>query len=258
MLELIKNFSLIDLIDITIISFVIYRLLLLIKGTRAFYMFFGIIFLVVFSFIARFIGLKTTNWVLNNFSGYLFLTIIILFQPEIRRALAVIGETGIFGNFAERKALIVDEIVKACTILANRQIGALIVIERKTDLEHYVQNLQKVDSVVTKELLLSIFIPYSPLHDGAVVIKDNRIMYAGAILPLTTRVDLDKSFGTRHRAAIGITEETDAISIVVSEERGTIAVAVNGRISTELDAEMLKNTLQTLLELDEKNASKKS
>ncbi|MGA1845752.1 diadenylate cyclase CdaA [Deferribacter abyssi] len=255
MLEIIKDFSVIDLIDITIISFVIYRLLLLIKGTRAFYMFFGIVFLVVFSFVARYFGLKTTSWMLSNFSGYLFLTIIILFQPEIRRALAAIGETGVFGNFVEKRAAVIDEVVKACTILANRQIGALIVIERKTDLTHYVQTLQKIDSIVSKELLLSIFIPYSPLHDGAVIIKEDRMVYAGAILPLSKREDLDKSFGTRHRAAIGITEETDAVSVVVSEERGTIAVAANGRISTELDAEMLRNALKTLLGMESKNVS---
>ncbi|BAI80501.1 conserved hypothetical protein [Deferribacter desulfuricans SSM1] len=255
MLEIIKDFSLIDLIDITIISFVIYRLLLLIKGTRAFNMFFGIVFLLLFSFISKFLGLKATSWMLSNFSGYLFLTIIILFQPEIRRALAALGETGIFGNFAQRRVAVVDEIVKACTILANRQIGALIVIERNTDLSHYVQSMQKVDSLVTKEILLSIFIPYSPLHDGAVIIKEDRIVYAGAILPLTKRVDLDKAFGTRHRAAIGITEETDAVSIVVSEERGTIAVSANGRISTELDAEMLKNTLVSLLGITDESAA---
>lgn len=251
MLDFVKNVSIIDVIDILIISFIVYRGLLLIKGTRAFNMLFGILLIVFMSFVSNFFGLKTTTWVLSNFSGYLFLTIVILFAPEIRRALAFIGDTKMFGSSLEEDVYnVIDEIVKATTVLANRQIGALVVIQRETDLHHFTQGSQKVESLVTKDLLMSIFIPYSPLHDGAVIIDKGKIACAGAVLPLTRRNDIDKSFGTRHRAALGITEETDAVCVVVSEERGTIAVSVNGHITTELDSEMLRSTLNSLFSLE--------
>lgn len=249
--------SIIDILDIAIISYIIYRLLLLIKGTRAFYMLFGIIFLIFMSFIAKYLGLKTTSWVLSNFSGYLFLTIIILFQPEIRRALAFIGETKIFGYTSEDITQTIDEIVKAATVLANRQIGALIVMQRDTELTHYIQAGTKLDSNVSKDLLISLFIPYSPLHDGAVIISGGKINYAGSILPLTKHENIDRKFGTRHRAALGISEETDAVSIVVSEERGTIAVAFKGNITSELDADMLRDTLYNIYQQTDKNKRSK-
>jgi len=257
MVDIFSVVSLIDVLDIAIISYIIYRLLLLIKGTRAFNMLFGIIFLIFMSFVAKYLGLKTTSWVLSNFSGYLFLTIVILFQPEIRRALAFIGETKMFGYQGENIAQTIDEIVKAATILANRQIGALIVLQRDTELSHYIQAGTMLDSVVGKDILISLFIPYSPLHDGAVIISEGKIKYAGSILPLTKHEDIDKKFGTRHRAALGITEETDAVSIVVSEERGTISVAYKGNITSELDADMLRETLYNIYQQPGKSKSKK-
>ncbi len=250
--EFFSFISLIDIIDIAIISYIIYRLLLLIKGTRAFYMVFGIIILIFVSFVSQYLGLKTTSWVLSNFSGYLFLTIIILFQPEIRRALAFIGETKMFGTSGEDISYTIDELVKAATILANRQIGALIVMQRDTELSHYIQAGTKLDSNVCKDLLISIFIPYSPLHDGAVIISEGKIKYAGSILPLTKHENIDRKFGTRHRAALGITEETDSVSIVVSEERGTISVAFKGNITSELDADMLRDTLYNIFQQSNK------
>ncbi|MDK2791298.1 MAG: diadenylate cyclase [Deferribacteres bacterium] len=258
MIDFIKAFSIVDIVDIAIISFLIYRGLLLIKGTRAFNMIFGIIFIIIVSFISKYIGLKTTSWVMSNLSGYLFLTIIILFQPEIRRALAFIGETKVFGTGSVSYEKIIDEITKAATILANRQIGALIVLENETKLEHYIQAGSLIDSVVTKDLLVSIFIPYSPLHDGAVIISEGKLKFAGSILPLTKRENIDKKFGTRHRAALGITEETDAICIVVSEERGTISLAYKGKISTELDAELLKSSLIDIVNIYKNNKKGKS
>jgi uncharacterized protein (TIGR00159 family) len=247
--DLIFNITLIDIIDISIISYIIYRVLLLIKGTSAYNMLFGILFLVFLSFLSNFIGLKTTSWVLNNFSGYLFLAIIILFAPEIRRALAFIGETKVFTPNQQKSDIkdVIEEIIKASTLLANKQIGALIVLERNSDITQFAQGSQKIDSLVTKDLLISIFIPYSPLHDGAVIIRDGKIAFAGAVLPLTKKNDIDEKFGTRHRAAIGITEETDAVCVVVSEENGTIAVTVKGHITTELDSEMLRETLNSLM-----------
>ena len=258
MKEILNFVSFVDFIDIALISFIIYKVLMIIKGTRAFNMIFGIVLLVIVSSVSNFVGLKTTSWVMNNLSGYLFLTIIILFQPEIRRALAFFGETKVFGTTTLNYKQITEEIVKAVTVLANRQIGALIVLENETKLEQYVQSGTFLDSAVSKDLLISLFIPYSPLHDGAVVISEGKIKYAGSILPLTKRTDLDKKFGTRHRAAIGVTEETDAVCIVVSEERGTISVAYKGKISSELDLVTLKDTLSDVLnqEKDKKKGSK--
>jgi len=247
MFELIKTLTIVDVIDIAIIGFVIYNILLLIKGTRALPMLVGIILLVFVSFAAKYLGLKTTSWVLNNFTGYLFIIIVVLFQQEIRRALAFIGETKVFGSSAKAKTFILDEIVKAATILANRQIGALIVLQRDTDLEHFLDDTgQRLDCQISREILISIFIPYSPLHDGAVIISDGKISTAGSILPLTRQLDLGKNYGTRHRAAVGVTEETDAISIAVSEEKGSITVAQNGVLSEELDADNLRDLLEDI------------
>ena len=196
-----------------------------------------------------FVGLRVTGWVLSNMSGYLFLALIIIFQPELRRALAFIGESKFFERTVSLNSQIVDELVRTATILANRQLGALIIIQRNTDISHYVTLGQKIDSVVSKDLLLSIFIPYSPLHDGAVLLEGTRLTYAGCILPLTKREDIAQQYGTRHRAAIGITEETDAVAIVVSEERGEISVSVGGKIIPNLDANTLKETLGEIIKI---------
>ncbi|MDE7168767.1 MAG: diadenylate cyclase CdaA [Mucispirillum sp.] len=235
-----------DIIDIALISYIIYRILLLLRGTRAIYMLVTIIILMVMMGVSSAVGLRVTHWVLNNMSGYLFLALMIIFQPEMRRALAFIGESKFFERSVSLNSQIVDELVRSSTILANRQLGALIVIQRNTDLAHYVTIGQKIDSVVSKDLLLSIFIPYSPLHDGAVLLVDSRLTYAGCILPLTKRDDINQQYGTRHRAAIGVTEETDAVAIVVSEERGEISIAVGGKIIPNLDANMLKETLSSI------------
>lgn len=247
MLELFKSVGIFDLVDIAIITVVIYNILILMKGTRALPMLVGIMLLVLVSFAAKYLGLKTTSWVLNNFTGYLFIIIVVLFQQEIRRALAFIGETKVFGSSAKAKSVILDEIVKAATILANRQIGALIVLQRDTDLVHFLDDIgQKLDCEISREILISLFIPYSPLHDGAVIISNGRISTAGSILPLTRKTDLGKNYGTRHRAAVGVTEETDALAICVSEEKGSITVAQNGQLSEELDADRLREILEDI------------
>lgn len=257
MFEIIKSIGLFDIIDMAIIAVVAYNLLLLIKGTRALPMLMGILLIVFVSFAARYLGLKTTSWVLDNFTGYLFIIIVVLFQQEIRRALAFIGETKVFGTQAKAKSVILDEIVKAATVLANRQIGALIVLQRNTDLEHFLDDTgQKLDCMISKEILISLFIPYSPLHDGAVIISNGRITTAGSILPLTRKTDLGKNYGTRHRAAVGVTEETDAIAITVSEEKGSITVAQNGQLSEELNAEKLRKMLDSIFNQPAKGVKK--
>lgn len=249
-LEFIKNYvSIVDVIDVAFISYIIYRILLLLRGTRAIYMLVTIMILLLILSLSDFVGLRVTGWVLSNMSGYLFLALIIIFQPELRRALAFIGESKFFERTVSLNSQIVDELVRTATILANRQLGALIIIQRNTDISHYVTLGQKIDSVVSKDLLLSIFIPYSPLHDGAVLLEGTRLTYAGCILPLTKREDIAQQYGTRHRAAIGITEETDAVAIVVSEERGEISVSVGGKIIPNLDANTLKETLGEIIKI---------
>lgn len=249
-LEFIKSYvSIVDVIDVAFISYIIYRILLLLRGTRAIYMLVTIMILLLILSLSDFVGLRVTGWVLSNMSGYLFLALIVIFQPELRRALAFIGESKFFERTVSLNSQIVDELVRTATILANRQLGALIVIQRNTDISHYVTLGQKIDSVVSKDLLLSIFIPYSPLHDGAVLLEGTRLTYAGCILPLTKREDIAQQYGTRHRAAIGITEETDAVAIVVSEERGEISVSVGGKIIPNLDANILKETLGEIIKI---------
>ncbi|MDY6821756.1 MAG: diadenylate cyclase CdaA, partial [Deferribacterota bacterium] len=192
--------------------------------------------------------LTTTSWLLDSFTSYLFLILIIVFQPEFRRVLAALGEPRIRGNNKSTEmASYLDEIIKAVIVLANRQIGALIVIERNNKLDEYIQAGTKLDAVVSRDILISIFIPYSPLHDGAVIVSNNKILYAASILPLTKIENLDRRFGTRHRAAIGITEETDAVCIVVSEERGSISISRGGKITTDLDIDTIRDTLNLLI-----------
>ena len=178
----------------------------------------------------------------------MFLILIIVFQPELRKALALLGEPRLkSGSKIVGLEVYLEEIIRAVTVLANRQIGALIVIEKNTNLSDFVQAGTILDAVISRDLLISLFIPYSPLHDGAVIISNNKIVFAGAILPLTKKENLDKRFGTRHRAAIGITEETDAICIVVSEERGTISITNGGKITSDLDIDLLRDTLLALI-----------
>lgn len=248
MIGIFKSFGIRDIIDILIITYISYRLFLLFKGSKALYMFFGILLLLVASSISNLFYLKTTSWLLDGFTSYLFLILIIVFQPELRKALALLGEPRLKGGSKTAGLEVyLEEIIRAVTVLANRQIGALIVIERNTDLSEFIQAGTKLDAAISRDILISLFIPYSPLHDGAVIISNNRIAIAGSILPLTKKENLDRRFGTRHRAAIGITEETDAICIVVSEERGTISIAYSGKITTDLDIHILRDTLLALI-----------
>jgi uncharacterized protein (TIGR00159 family) len=241
------SITVIDFLDMAIMAFLIYKVLQIMKGTGVFYMLIPIIVVIVMMPLTQILGLRTTNWMLSNFTGYLLVMLVILFQPELRRALLVLGETRFLRRGSNSAYKMLEEVVRSATILANRQIGALIVFQRKIDLTNIVTLGQKMDSEVSRDLLLSIFIPYSPLHDGAVIIGNSRLTYAACILPLTKREDISKSYGTRHRAAFGITEETDAVAVVVSEERGVISLVVGSIISTELDAESLKTSLIEVL-----------
>jgi len=245
-----QDVSIKDLIDIAFISFLVYRLLLLLKGTKAAYMMISITLIILILGLSELIGLRVTSWVLNNLSGYMLVILVVIFHPEIRRALAFIGESNFFESKIPLNSKVLDIIVRTTNILANRRLGALMVIERNTKLGPYFSAGQKIDSIICKDLLISLFIPYSPLHDGAVIIVGGRITHAGCVLPLTNKEDLPSYYGTRHRAAIGITEETDAVVIIVSEERGSIGVAYNGEITSNLDANSLTEKLEEIFNIN--------
>lgn len=243
-MEILRLFGWRDVLDIALVSFILYRLLLLVRGTKAAKMLVGLLLLLMASLLSRYLPLYTMDWLLQGFWGYIVIVLIVLFQPEIRRALAKIGEAPLlraFSSAEEFKSL--EEIVKASVTLANRKIGALIVIERDTALQDFVELGTQLDARVSKELLLSLFNPTSPIHDGAVVIRDKRIVAAGCFLPISLSPHISKALGTRHRAALGLTEETDAVVIIVSEETGTIALSVGGRLETRLDMSALRERL---------------
>lgn len=251
--DLIKEIRWRDIIDILIVTFVFYRLLLLIKGTRAFQMLMGIVILFMAFVVSRWLELYTVEWLIQSFWSYIVLALIILFQAEIRKALAQMGQNPLTQRptpIEESKNI--EEIIRASVSLANKKIGTIIVIERNTELKDLIEMGIPLDSRITKELITSIFLPYSPIHDGAIIIKGDRIVAAGCFLPLTLSADISKSLGTRHRAAIGVTEETDAVAIVISEETGNISVSIGGNITGELDAVGLRRILTRIFYVEKK------
>lgn len=233
-----------DFLDVVLVAVVIYNLLLLIRGTRAVQIILGILLLVGIYYLARIGSLLTLQTTLENFFAFLPFAIIVLFQDEIRRALAQFGSKPVW-NLAQPQTVdtVFNEIVLAATALSNRRIGALIVIERQEGLKNYVDNGIAMDSVVSYDILMNVFNPFTPLHDGAVIVQGDRIAAAACFLPLTQRAEVSKEFGTRHRAALGISEETDALALVVSEETGRISLAHRGEIELDLDSNTLRNTL---------------
>lgn len=242
-----------DLIDIVIVSFVIYKIFILIKGTRAARMLIGVGLFLAFSLFSRFFELYTLDWLIQSFWSQVILVLIILFQPEIRKALAQMGETPILHRFSSAEEMkTIEEIVKATQALANKKIGALIVFERDVSLSEYIEIGVPLDAKVTKELLISIFHPSSPIHDGAVIIKGNKVLAAGCFLPIKLGAELSKTYGTRHRAALGISEETDAVAIIVSEETGSVSIAEKGNLESNLDMEKLRQKLTNIFTTKEK------
>jgi diadenylate cyclase len=236
-----------DFLDIGLIACGVYWIIQMIRGTRAMQMLIGFVVIVVAYLGSQSLELYTLNWVLDNFLSSALLVIIVLFQNDIRRALTEVGRSSFFA-VRERGLYgqVIEELVKAAIFLAQRRIGALIVLEREVGLNEYVEGGISIDGRVSKELLSSIFSPLSPVHDGAVVIQRGRLAAAGCFLPLTLSPDVSKQLGTRHRAAIGLTEETDAVVVIVSEEEGTVSMAREGRISHNLDVDALLGALQPL------------
>ncbi|MDP2168113.1 MAG: diadenylate cyclase CdaA [Thermodesulfovibrionales bacterium] len=244
MTAIIKLFGWRDMLDIVLVSIILYRLLVLVKGTKAAQMLIGLILLLLASAVSRYTPFYTLDWLLQGFWAYIVIALIVLFQPEIRRVLAKMGETPFLRAFTSAEELrSLEEIVRASVSMANRKIGALVVIERETDLKDFVEIGTPLDAKVSKEILTSIFHPTSPIHDGAVVIRGNRIVAAGCFLPVAPEPDISKTLGTRHRAALGLTGETDAIAVIVSEETGIISMAIGDNLETHLDMGTLRDRL---------------
>ena len=246
--ELFLNVRMRDVIDILIVAAVFYKLFKLIRETRAEQLTKGILALFVFAKISGWLELYTINWILEKTMTVGVIAILIVFQPELRRGLEYIGRSRFFTKtFLEIKGesltKVVDEIVEAVASLSRQKIGALIVIERQTGLNEVVETGTKIDGRVSSDLLINIFIPNTPLHDGAVIIKEDIIKAAACFLPLTDNMGISKELGTRHRAALGISERSDSLSIIVSEETGAISIAENGSIARYIDAKTLKQIL---------------
>jgi len=246
MFELLSNFRFRDAIDVAIIAFVIYQIINLIRGTRAVQMLIGLVVFFLAFLSSRYFDLYALNWILDNFLGSILLVIVIIFQDDIRRALTQVGTRPFFGVESGLHGQDLEEIIRAAVSLASKRIGALIVLQRDVGLNDFIEVGTRLDARVSKELITSIFQPLSPIHDGALIIHKGRIIAAGCFLPLTTNPHVSKTLGTRHRAAIGLTEETDAAVIVISEEEGAISMVREGRITRDLDAATLRSTLQRM------------
>lgn len=235
-----------DLIDILIVTYIIYHLILLVRGTRAIQLLKGILVLVVIWAVSTWFDLYTLKWLMNQMFTFGVLAIFIIFQPELRRALEQLGRGKLFGrNTADEEEFgkEIGEIIKAVNFLSRRKIGALIVFERNTGLNEYTESGIRMQSVISSQLLINIFIPNTPLHDGAVIIQGHRISAAACYLPLSENPFISKELGTRHRAAIGISEVGDAVSIVVSEETGQISLAIDGQVVRDINEESLISKL---------------
>lgn len=244
-------------LDILVVSLIIYWLLWVAQGTRALHLIRGIVTLFAFLFLLGWVlELDTLNWILRNIWPALVVAIPVIFQPELRRAFEQLGHTGTWlkNPFPGQEELgsdfAVDEIVRAAVQLSRLRYGALMIIERETGLQDYVTNGVALDASLSRQLLINIFFPNSPLHDAAVIIEGNRILAASVVLPLTDNISASSQLGTRHRAAIGVTEESDALAVVVSEETGQMSVAHSGRLIRNLDQDRLRRVLRTLLKLD--------
>lgn len=237
-----------SLIDIGIVAYVFYRLLGLIRGTRAEQLLKGLVLLLVFTVIASYLELDMVNWLVEKLWILFAITVPIVFQPEIRRFLEQLGRGSFFTSsrhlsLMEEYENIITEVSESARILSRNRVGALIVLTRETGIAEYLDSGVKMDALVSSGLLINIFVPNTPLHDGAVVISGGRIDRAACFLPLTNNPALDKELGTRHRAALGISEVSDALVVIVSEETGTISVAREGQLQRYLDEDSLKELL---------------
>lgn len=245
-----------DLVDIAIVAFLIYEFLKLIRRTRAVQMVFGVAFVVGLYYVSESAPLPTVNWLISDMLGYIVFAAIVLFQADIRRALSNIGRAPFFRYLARPTTTeeTIEEIVVAATMLAGRQVGAIIAIERDVGLRNYIESGIPLDSTLTYDLLVSVFQTESPLHDGAVIIQENRIAAAACFLPLTVNPRIGTQYGARHRAAIGLTEESDAVALIVSEETGELSLAIDGQVEGRLTPDQVRVRLGVLMLKSEQNS----
>ncbi len=246
-----------DFLDILIVATVLYRLLLLLADTRAMQLVKGVLIIAVVAAGANVLEFKTLSWILSKLLSVLFIAIPIVFQPEIRRILEELGRGRLFRirEEEERPAQLADELTRTLLFLAGRRIGAILVLQRRTGLKDIWRSAVPVRGQISQELLVSIFWPGTPLHDGAAILDREQVLAAACYLPLTEKSDLSRWFGTRHRAALGVTEVSDALALVVSEERGEVALAVNGHLSRNLREEPLRKLLQHYFASGEREGS---
>lgn len=240
-----------DVVDVLLVAAILYRVFVMFRGTRAVQMLVGLAFILVLTGVARRFELRTLKWLLDDFWSFWVIALVVLFQPELRQALTRIGQgrvvQGLFGASREERAHVVDEIASAVETLTARRTGALVIVEGATGLRQYAELGVGIDAVVSADLIVSIFQPASPLHDGAVMVQGNRIVAAACFLPLSRNVHIGRTLGTRHRAALGVTEEADAVAVAVSEETGRISIAVSGHMESFSDLERVRLRLHELL-----------
>ncbi|UCC66149.1 MAG: diadenylate cyclase CdaA [Deltaproteobacteria bacterium] len=245
--EVFAHFRWQDAVDILIVAGVIYWIILLLRGTRSLQMLIGLVLLILAFLISQKGRLMTMHWILNNFLSSVILIIVVIFQHDIRRALSTVGKNPFFsGASSPYGGPIVDEIIDAALSMARRKIGALVVLEKEAEVDKHVEVGVAIDGKVSKELISTIFSPPSPLHDGAILIQRGKLTAARCFLPLSANPRVLKTLGTRHRAALGLSEETDAVVIVVSEEKGVISLAIGGKLTRNLDAGGLRRVLYNL------------
>jgi diadenylate cyclase len=239
-----------DVADILAVSILIYEALKLIRGTRAVQMAVGSMLVVGLFYVSQLAPLQTLNWLIRNALVYVAFAAIVIFQSDIRRALAHLGQAPFFRYLSRQQAAdeTVEEVVVAATMLAQQKVGAIVALEREIGLRNYIESGIPLDATLTYDLLLTIFRPGSPLHDGAVILQEGRVAAAACFLPLTVNPRLSRELGTRHRAAIGLTEENDAVAVVVSEETGTISIALDGQIQRGLTPDDLRTRLRRLMQ----------
>ncbi len=250
MVEVMAQFRWQDGLDIGIITFLVYRLLQILRGSRAMQMVAGLAVIMLAYVASRALGLFTLNWILDNFLGSIILVIIVIFQSDIRRALTQVGAAPLFGTaerMVESRESMIDEIAQAAMTLAERKVGGLVVLEREVGLNEYMEIGTRLDARVSRELIVSVFLPHSPIHDGALVVQKGRVTAVRCLLPLSANPNLRKTWGTRHRAALGVTEETDAVAVVISEQEGTVSLVVSGNVTENLNAVRLRGALAGLL-----------
>ena len=244
------------LLEMLVLAVMYYYVFLFLRGTRGWQMLVAfVVALLVLQFVTEFFHLTTLNWVLAKFTAYIAIAFIVIFQPEIRRALAELGKQHVFAG-TQRERGLCDHLVQATLMLAERKIGALIAVEQEIGMRTIQETGTPLDARVTPELLSTIFYPGTPLHDGGVLVRENRVVAAGCLFPLSQRIELGRSLGTRHRAAIGLTEETDAVVLVVSEETGTISIAYRGRLLRPLDEDKLRRILTRIMLRSRKGKSR--